>query len=109
MLARPGYWGPDYAWGPDYVGYWAPDDTGYWDEPYYVGWAPDAYAVDYPYWRPRLWRHYRRPIEAVNDVAARPALTLAVAYDAPADCGGAHYVWDDYAGDYVFRPYAFPC
>ena len=24
-------------------------------------------------------------------------------------CGGAHYVWDDGAGGYVFRPYSYPC
>ena len=83
---------------------------GYWDDPYYIGWSAPYYDYGYPDWRPRLWRHYRRPLYAVSYAPVQPAVyTAAVDYGAPADCGGSHYVWDDYAGAYVFRPYAFPC
>jgi hypothetical protein len=101
-----GYWGPDYGyWSRDY---WAPEYVGYWDAPYYAGWEPDDYDYSY-YWRPRLWRRYRRPIARVSYDYAQPAVyQAAVAYGVPANCSGAHYVWDDYGG-YVFRPYGFPC
>jgi hypothetical protein len=102
-----GYWGADYgSWGP---GSWGPGYVGYWDEPYYAGWAPDGYDYGYA-WRPRLWRRDRRPIVGVGYDQAQPAIYQpAVAYDVAANCGGAHYVWSDYVGGYVFRPYDFPC
>jgi hypothetical protein len=101
---RSGYWGPDYGYGGRD---WAPEYVGYWDEPYYAGWEPDDYGY---YRRPRLWRNYRRPITRVNYDNTQPAVyEAAVTYDVPANCGGAHYVWDEYVGGYVFRPYRFPC
>jgi hypothetical protein len=49
-------------------------------------------------------------VEAVSYAPVRPAVyAVAVPYDAAADCGGAHYVWDDYVGGWVYRPYTFPC
>ena len=98
-----GYWGADYGyWNPYGYADWSPDYVGYWDDPGY--WRADYGYVD---WRPRLWRQYRRPVAAV---AVQPAADrVAVAYNAPADCGGAHYVWDDYVGGWVFRPYSFAC
>ncbi len=107
-----GYWGVDYGfWSPGYFGYWGPGYAAFdWGDPYADGWGPPYDAV-YPYWRPRVWRQYRRPIEAVSYVPeVEPAVyTVAVRYDLPADCSGGHYVWDDDLGGYVFRPYAYPC
>ena len=98
-----GYWGADYGyWNPYGYADWSPDYVGYWDDPGY--WGADYGYVD---WRPRLWRQYRRPVAAVTVQPA--AYRVAVAYNAPADCGGAHYVWDDYVGGWVFRPYSFAC
>ena len=49
----------------------------------------------------------RMPNRPVLPRAAACARTFAIL--AAADCGGAHYVWDDYVGGWVYRPYTFPC
>ena len=103
-----GYWGWGYGDAntgyADYPDYWPPEYVGYWDErPTYAGWGSE-YFDDGSYRRPRLWRHYGRSVGS-----RRAPYHVTVAYDVPANCGGSHYVWDDYVGGYVYRPYTYPC